>query len=321
MLEAAIVVAVPAFVAATHVLPLHAIAPRVAATIWLAALALRALVGIALAIFAFLYLPQSSLFAAFAHHCWHDVLPLVGLHLGLSGHGLAHTAVVLPALAIAASALWFAFGLARALRALARYTAQRTVASGPLGSLVVCDEEVVLGVAALGRGQVVVSDAALRHLDQDELRAGLSHELGHLRRGHRPLLLLGSICHALGRVLPGTARAKDELAFNLERDADEYALDHAHDPLTLASAICKSATAPVPAAMAALAGRGRATLRLDYLIAGGRRRRSRTLERAARLLAGLMVITAIGLATTLPAWALQAPAGDSGDQVAGSCQL
>ncbi|MBA3301094.1 MAG: M56 family metallopeptidase, partial [Thermoleophilaceae bacterium] len=267
MLELAVILLVPAGIAIPHLLPLHRIAPRVAATIWLAALALRALAAIGFVLFIFLYVPQTGLFYALAHDCWHDVLPLLSTHLGLSGHGLAHAATVLPGLALAASVTWFGFGVLRGALALGSYLRQRTLADGPLDSVLVADDRVLLALTRHGRPRVLVSRAALSELDPEELQAGVSHELGHLRRHHRPLLLAGSVFTALGRCLPGTRAAERELTFNLERDADEYALHQAHDPLTLASAICKTAS-PVPAGLAPLAGRGRTTVRLDYLLEG-----------------------------------------------------
>jgi hypothetical protein len=43
--------------------------------------------------------------------------------------------------------------------------------------------------------------------------------------------------------LSGTRAATRELVFELERDADRYALQQAHEPAVPASAICKAATA------------------------------------------------------------------------------
>ena len=112
--EAAVAVAVPAAVGLPHLLPLHRVKPATAAVVWLAALAIRALVAIGGAIFAFVYMPRTGVYDAVAHWCWHEVLPVVTTHLGLSGHPVIHAAILLPALALAASVLWLLFGLARA---------------------------------------------------------------------------------------------------------------------------------------------------------------------------------------------------------------
>lgn len=112
---------------------------------------------------------------------------------------------------------------------------------------------------------LLVSDAALRAMDRDELRASFAHEIGHVRRRHRPLILGASLLAAVGRFLPGTQAAERELLFNLERDADEFAVRATNDPLALASAICKAAAGRAINYAAALQGRGGMATRLSYL--------------------------------------------------------
>lgn len=304
-LELAAVVAVPAAIVVPHLLPLHKVSPASAAAVWLAALALRALTAVGGAIFALVYLPQTGVYEAVAHWCWNEALPILAAHLGVSGHPLIHAAVLLPGLAVAASVLWLLFGLARGWLLL-RTRLTHTLGEGPLGSTVIEDRQVVVGVTGVGRGRIVVSDRALGLMDPRELEASLSHEIAHIRRRHRPLLLLGSLLTALGRALPGTRRAERELRFSLERDADEYAVRQTDDPLSLASAICKAAgAAPLPSAIG-LSDGGRLTLRLDIL-AGEAPRAGRTLERGARLLGLGLTMMVIGLSATLPNWALAAP--------------
>lgn len=291
-------------IVAPHLLPLERVAPRLAGAVWLLTLSLRALMAIGGAVFVFAYMPQTHLFADIADWCWHEVLPVLATHLGLSGHPFAHVAVILPALALASSLLWLAAGLARAWMALRRQL-RRSLGRGPQGSTVVADERVVVAATTLGRGRIVVSPAALTALDPDELSAGLAHERGHLQRRHRPLLLLGSLLAALARLLPGTSAAQRELIFHLERDADEYAVSRTADPLALASAICKAAGAP--AAAASLGGRGRVSRRLDLLVDGSQRG-GRWLHRATNTLAVALAVLTLGLAASLPAWATATPA-------------
>lgn len=303
--EIAAVVALPATIGAPHLLPLHKVTPATAAAVWLAALALRALTALGGAIFALVYLPRTGVYDAVAHWCWHEALPIFAAHLGLSGHPLVHAAVLLPGLALAFSVLWVLFGLARGWLLL-RSRLARAVGEGPLGSTVIEDQQVVVGVTGVGRGRIVVSDRALGLMDPDELNASLSHELAHIRRRHRPLLLLASLLAALARALPGTRRAERELRFTFERDADQYAVRQTRDPLSLATAICKAAgAAPLPSAIG-LSDGGRVTLRLDIL-AGDAPRAGRTLERGARLLGVAMVLMVLALSATLPSWALAAP--------------
>lgn len=305
MIELELASVLAAAVAAPHLLPLHRVPPMGAASVWLLVLALRALVAIGGVLFVFLYLPQTGVFEAIADWCLHQVLPVLATHLGLSGHPLAHAALVLPALALAASLLWLSFGLVRAWLALRRQL-RHSLGRGPWGSTVVADERIVVAATALGRAQIVLSPAALDNLDEQELRASMAHEFAHLRRRHRPLLLVGSLLAALARLLPATRAAERELVFHLERDADQFAVRTTRDPLALASAICKAAGSATSPALAALGGRGRVSRRLDILV-DGERPRSRSLE---SLVAGLAVLLAAGvlsLAVTLPSWALSAP--------------
>lgn len=299
-----------AAILAPHALPLERARPLTAAAVWLAALTLRALVAIGGAIFVFRYLPETEAVRAIGDWCWHELLPIIAEALGFSAHPVSHAAVALPALAITASLLWLFLGLARAWLAL-RSKLKRAIGEGPLGSLVVSDERVVVAVTRLGRGRIVVSDRALAEMDDAELQASLSHELGHIRRRHRPLLLLASLLVALGRALPGTKSVESRLIFSLERDADEFAVARTHDPIALASAICKAAGAPTSPLLSALGG-GSVSLRLGYLLDGVEAGSAR-FERAAKTLAVLLASLAFAVAAGLPGWTLASPTSPSAD--------
>ena len=317
MLEIAVAAIVPAAVVAPHLVPLHRVSPSTAACVWLLALALRALAAIGGAIFFLIYMPQTGAFEALADWCLHEVLPILTTHLGLSGHPLAHAASVLPGLALALSVLWLLFGIGRAWVALHRMLT-RAVGEGPHGSTVVRDERVLVGVTGVGKGRVLVSERALGAMDCHELEASLAHERGHINRRHRPLLLLGSFLGALARPLPGSRTAERELSFSLERDADEYALRRACDPLALASAICKAAVSTSPA-LAALGGRGSVSLRVEHLLAGAPTHRAALLERGSQLLAATLAALVLSLAATLPAWAVAAPGVGNGATPSEGC--
>lgn len=318
--QAALACALAVAIALPHLLPLRAVAPVTAAAIWLSALALRALSGVGLAAFAFVYVPQTGVFRAVAEWCWQAVLPLLTEPVDASAHPVADAAAILPATVLAGSALWVSFGLVRAAIRVHLHVRRNGRGAGPLGSTVVDDPAVVVAVTGIGRGRVVVSEAALGVLDTDELEASVTHEIGHIERRHRPLLVLASVLAALGRWLPGTAAAERELAFSLERDADEFAVSRTRNPLALASAICKAARAHgASAAIVALGGRGPVAQRLDDLLAGGRRRSGRGLERSARALA-LAMVTVVALVTaSVPSWALAAPSKQSVDATLVSC--
>lgn len=300
-----------------HALPLHRVAPLLASVVWALALLLRAVMAAGGALFVFVYLPQTHLFEVIGNWCLHEVLPLLTTHLGLSGHPLAHAAVVLPALTLGASLLWALAGLMRGWLVL-RQQLRGSPGSGPWGSTLVADEHVVVAATSLGRGRVVLSPAALGTMDPEELRAGMAHEIGHLSRRHRPLSLLGSVLSAIARPLPGTRQAERELAFNLERDADEFAVRQTQDPLALASAICKTAQSHLPAALHSLGGRGRVERRLDILLDGASPR-SRGAERAAWFATALLATMVLGLAVSLPSWALTPVAAPTGSLSGGDC--
>lgn len=307
MTEALLVMGAAGGVVVPHLMPLRAVTASVAAATWLGALALRALIVSGAALFLLLYIPQTELFRAIAELCLHAVLPIIATHLGFSGHSFVDAAVVLPALALTASLLWVGFGLARAALAFQARMARRALGPGPLGSTVVEEPGVVVAVTGLGRTQVVVSREAIQALDADELTASLAHEWGHVRRRHRPLLLVGSLLAAIGRWLPGTATAEREFRLSLERDADAFAVRATNDPLALASAICKAAPTAAPRNAAYLGGAGSGiTDRLDALTE--RRTPSRRGEIVGRVVAVLLVTQVAALAATLPTWALSSPA-------------
>jgi Zn-dependent protease with chaperone function len=298
MTEVALAVAMVVAIAAPHAVPLQRVAPMLAAAVWLNVLLLRAVVALGGTAFVLVELPQTGLFQAVAGWCLHKVLPLLATHLGLSGHPLAHAAHVLPAMALAASLMWLLVGLARGWAAL-RHQLRAPLGAGPGGSTVIPDDKVLVGLTALGRPRIVLSAAALDEMDAGELHASMAHERGHLKRRHRPLSLAASLLSALARPVPGTRAAEKELAFHLERDADEFAVRETRDPLALASAICKVAQSHTPA-LTGLGGRGRLGSRLEILVDGGPPR-SAPLERAAVAVAVLLAALTLVIGVAIPA--------------------
>ena len=301
LVELAIVLLAPPLVLVPHLLPLHRVAPISAATVWLLALGLRAMIAVGAAVFLFLFLPGAGLFHVATQWCFHTLVPFLTEQFGLRGHSLADIASLLPGLTLAASLVWVAFGLARGSVALQLFLRRRRRGDGPLGSTIVDEDAVFVAVAGVGRGEIVISRAALEAFDGEEIAASVAHERGHLRRRHRPVLVVGRILAALGRPIPGTRTAERELGFSLERDADEFAVRETSDPLALASAICKAAVAraEIPSA-AALRGRGSTVLRLEYLMNGGQQRAAAGLERAARGIAAVLAVSVLVLAVAVP---------------------
>jgi hypothetical protein len=265
------------------------------------ALLLRALIMVGVATFAFARLAHSGPVEAVLNWCWHVVLPDVPHRLGFAEHPVAHAVVAVPLFAMAAALLIHAcFGLHSWLQLQRLLSGARSLR--PQGAALLADEEVVVAVTRFGRGRVVVSERAVEVMDEEELAAGMAHEFAHLRRRHRPFLLLASLLATIARPLPGTARAHRELCFQLERDADAWAVTRLHDPLSLASAICKAAGAIEPRGTAGLAGSGTVTRRLAELL-GECGVCSTRVEFAARALAVTLAGLVLALASAADTWA------------------
>jgi hypothetical protein len=301
--EVLVIVLLATTLAAPHVLPLERVAPSSAAAVWFLALCLRAVTAVGAAFYLLTYFPQTDRFVALGDWCFHHNVLSIQVHL--PGTLVVRAATTLPALLLAASVLASGSLLLRARLYARRLLERRAIGDGPMGSTVLDSDEVVVAVTRSGPARLLVSGAALSELDSEELAAGLHHELGHLRRSHRPLLFAAAWLRALCRCQPGAAAAYRGLCFSLERDADEYALDQTRNPLALASAICKTAAAQPPAApLVGLQGRTRVGLRLEYLLAGGRQRASLELERGVRVLAIAMLSLTLSVATSGPGFAL-----------------
>jgi len=291
---------IAAGIALPHLLRLERAAPIAGALLWGCSLALRALAGLFAAMYIVFFLPATAMFGALTHWCVHVVVPLVAAHLGFSGDHLGDAAIVLPGALVAVSLTSVAFGVARAARAVRALLAGGTVCLGPSHAVVVGGSGVLVAAAGLARPRLVVSAGALTRLDDEELAAGLDHERGHIVRRHRYVLVAAELLGAVGRVVPGSRRAYDELAFHLERDADRWALRRRHDRLALASAICKAATIRTERspAFVALGGSG-VSARLDELTnaaAPMRRRRAVLLNG----LAGVVAALTVGVAAAVP---------------------
>jgi hypothetical protein len=303
----AVLLSATAAIALPHRLPLHRASPTTSAALLVVALLVRALVTVALAVVALQRLSDVAIVRATLDWCWHDVLPDLPTALGFAEHPVTHAAVAAPLGLLAGSVAWLAIRELRAWGQLRRHLAG-PIGKGPAGTTIVTDDRLLLGVTRFGRRRILVSRKALDELDERELVAGITHELGHLRRRHRSVLAAAALLTALARPLPGTRASERALRFQLERDADDFAVRELHDPLSLASAICKAAGADQPnTALVTLGGgSGAAVLRVRELLEGARTR-TRAAERSARLaLAGLLVLLA-ALAGSAPGWASSPP--------------
>jgi bla regulator protein blaR1 len=305
----AVLLTATAAIALPHRLPLHRATPTTSAAVLVVALVVRALVTVAIAMLVLQRLSHVGIVQAALDWCWHDVLPDLPTALGFAEHPVTHAAVAAPIGLLAVSVTWFAIRQLRAWREL-RQRLAGALSEGPAGTTIVADDRLLLAVTRFGRRRILISDKALDELDERELVAGITHELGHLRRGHRSILAAAALLAALARPLPGTHATERALRFQLERDADDFAVRALHDPLSLASAICKAAGTDRPsAALLTLSGSGAAVLRVRELLDGAHTR-TRAAERGARLaLAGLLVLLA-ALFVSSPGWA--APPSDHG---------
>jgi len=294
----AVALLVGAAITTPHLLRLESAHPGTAAMIWLAAVCMRALVALFVALFVVFYPPTTALFDLVTHWCWHTALPLVTSHLGLSGHSVGDVALLAPVLALGVSLLSVCIGLWRAARAVSTWVRRTSIGPGPNESLIVGEHDIVVAAAGLRNPRVIVSAGALTCFDDEELAASLAHERGHIARRHRFVLVAAEIARSLARLLPGTRRAVAELVFHLERDADRWALERMHDPTALASAICKAAQprAIVGGPLLTLGG-GAVTRRVRQLL-----EHTSLPNRRARwdVLAATMVLLVVGLGASLP---------------------
>lgn len=304
-------------IALPHMWSMERVAPPIAVAVWVAALALRAVTGVLVLMLVVFYLPATQLFDRLTHWCWHAVIPFLAEHVGLSGHSVGDAATVLAAIALPASVLSVGWAVTRAARGVRQLLRERALGRGPMGSVIVGGPNVVIAAAGLRRPKVVVSAGTLTQLDDAELAACLDHEGGHIARRHRLLVLFGELCRALGRFIPGTRSASAELAFHLERDADAYALARQHDPLALASAICKAAMATSTEATHTPVAAGRSVAGRVRLLCEDPPDRRRRLDRALGFAAAATVALTLWLALAAPSVAAPGardlkttPAGD-----------
>ncbi len=259
-LIACVFAAVAVAIGLPHLLPLERAPAGFAAAIWLSALLLRALASLGAAVAAEIYLPMTGLLAPLAPLCVDAAGTLI------SGHTATDVLMALPALVLAGSLTVVIAGLWRASRRVQRLMRTALIGPGPAESLVVADGDLLVAVAGLRRPRLLVSAGALMALDDEELRASLDHERGHIALHHRYLLVAGELARAVGRFLPGTRAAARELVFSLERDADRYAVARRNDPAVLASAICKAARAEAPALPTLALGGGGVVARRTRLL-------------------------------------------------------
>jgi bla regulator protein blaR1 len=280
--------------AAPHIGRTGAASPLARACVWAAALTMRALFWLCVSLLMLFVVPSIAAFDTLFGWCvdWH--LPLAG-HIHVPGSAVGAALSALPALLLLAGATHALVELRRASRAVRRAVSVGEVGPGPGGSTLIESSRVLLAAAGILRPRILLSTAALSALDSHELAAGLAHERAHISRGHRYVLIAASLCRGASWSLPGGRHAVDQLAFQLERDADEVALARGDDRLALASAICKAALPQAGASpsLSALAGQGQVTRRVNDLLVGGA---GEDAGPAGRAMFGLMLLASAAMA-------------------------
>jgi hypothetical protein len=289
-------------VALPHFLGLDRARPATAAILWLTALTMRALVAVSLGLYAVLAFPDTQAFKLLTHWCDHVVLPLLGMHADLEGHALGAVAVLVPLVISGGALLVAGTRTARTARSIHAMLRRHGLGAGPEGSVIVGGDDVAVAAAGLLRPRVVVTAGALATLEDDELSAGLAHERGHIAHRHHLLLAYAECCRALAGPMPGTRRAIAEFRFQLERDADAWALRRHHHPDALASAICKAANARSEPLVVGLGG-GALERRVDQLMSVPPAR-PRVLRRVVDSAAVLMVCVTLSSTVAIPAEAI-----------------
>lgn len=102
------------------------------------------------------------------------------------------------------------------------------------------------------RGQIVLTRGLLDVLDEDEQRAVLMHEEGHLKARHHVLLTFAkAVNSALSPIVP-TRWALAELEQSVEEAADEYAATRLGNALPVATGLSKAALAGLNSPLGAL---------------------------------------------------------------------
>jgi len=159
-------------VALPHVLRLDRARPVTAATLWMAALTLRALAAISFALYVVVVFPDTEAFKLLTHWCKHAVMPAVDIHFDVQGHAVGAAVALVPIVAAGGALLVAAGRTARTARAVDEMLRSRALGAGPGDSVIVGGPEVVVAASGLLHPKVVVTAGALAMLEDDELARG-----------------------------------------------------------------------------------------------------------------------------------------------------
>ena len=195
-------------------LPLDRAAPLAAAGAWLSAVAARAILVVLLALVAVFY-ASAPLIGAIGHWCVEVPPPFNELELVITGHLLAQAIVATPAVIAAVSLCRALVRTWREARRVSRMLKTQLLWTAPGDAAVIAGSGVFVATAGISKPRLVVSAGALVALDDDEMAASLDHERGHIRRGHRFILLACDVFMGLACFVPGARAARPEIAYHL----------------------------------------------------------------------------------------------------------
>lgn len=154
------------------------------------------------------------------------------------------------------------------------------------GALVV-EHDIAAAYCFPGKGgHVVLTTAALGHLDATELQAVLAHERAHLRRRHHLILATSAALHRAFPRIPVFADSHRELGRLVEMHADDVAA-RGHDRVKIATALVRLAESSAPAT-ALGAGGSTSLARVRRLVSP-----ANPLGNARRVLTGLSALTLV----------------------------
>ncbi|MFD1934973.1 MULTISPECIES: M56 family metallopeptidase [Nonomuraea] len=266
-------------------------APRLAIAMWLAACA-------SVIVSAPLALVTATVPADAIGHGLADLFELCTMMLAEGPGTAAWAALVAGGLVVGRVAFSMASVLARARRQRRRHAEGLALLGRPdheLGAVVV-DHAEPLVYCLPGRGATtVITTAALRSLNGEQVAAVLAHERAHVRGRHHLVLAAGEAFARAFPFVPLFAAARAELARLLELRADDVAASR-HPRVQIAAALVGLATGRVPAFVMGAGGQS-ALARVRRMLRPpaplGRRQRVAGLAAVALLLAGPAAVAAV----------------------------
>lgn len=281
-------------------------APRLAIAAW-QALTVTILASVTMAGAAVtIPLPEvSGDLAAILRAC---VMALREQYASPGGAAVGATGAVL-AVAVIGRTVWcIAAGALRMVRERARHRRVLDVVGRRVGDMIVLDcEESAVYCLPGRRRRTVVTTAALRSLDNDELKAVLAHERAHLRERHDLAIALSSALAAAFPTVKVFRVAASETARLVELRADDAAAART-DRLTVAGALLSIVTGvtPHPVPVAALSATGSGT--------AARVRRLIPPQHPLSRLHSLLTSVGVAVLLVLPVFVLGSPAAAATQQ-------